>query len=132
MNKFTHGIVVGKDAYGRDIKVGDLVDDYEWYGLEMRVTRQLVIGLTAEKGNFRTVGAHIDADTGVFCGWVSWLHFNKALIAPKELMDKTNENKGYYQWMNDYMIAGQPENLFNSFIEKRFDVRSIKQYKLEV
>ncbi len=125
-----HGDILGKDAYGRNVKVGDLVDTNEWYGLNLSVSRKMVIGITGGS-NYRVIHPYINADTKACEGYIGWEYIKRPLISPKETLD-SKTTQGYYTWMNNYMMLNQCEAMFNDFMLGRFTPKGLKQYKLEI
>lgn len=120
-----HGDVVGKDAYGRKVRVGDLVDITEWYGLELTIYRNIVIGLT-NGGNYRTCLVWKNKDN-TFGGWIAWRYPKQPVLAVTETLDPT-----HYDWVNEYLVKGQPDYMFDDMIMEWLSDKERRQYKLEV
>jgi len=127
-----HGDIVGKDAYGRDIKVGDLVDTYEWYNLELRLSRKLILGITNGK-NYRTLAPYLNGNNLLTNSCVGWEYIKRPVLAVREPMFTNHiSTNAYYDWLNEYLGKGQPVEMFDKCIMERFTVKELKQYKLEL
>lgn len=123
-----YGELVGEDAYGREIKVGDVIDVSVYYNLKTSIYRTLVIGVTGG-GNYRTL-LPLPESKGLN-GYVSWEYPKKPLKAVEvELTGGYHTDQ--YKWVNEYLRKGQPKEMFREALSTLCTPKKLKQYKLEI
>ena len=122
---YTYGTEVNKDTYGRVVKVGDLIDTYEWYSGILYVTRSLVIGTIPSSGNYRIAHLYENPENETKLH-LSWAHKNQPVLAPPIPLESTK-----HRWVNEY-LKGDQEQMFTELLYTNLTAKELKKYKLDI